>query len=220
MFSTLISIFVTNNKTVMAKHTLYFGNNEVVVATAPPSPDYTTIAVESSLAIPRAKLIKKVETNKFVAIITPDPDRTFSLLQEEFVRVNAAGGVVENDCGDLLMIELRGHWDLPKGHIEATESSAEAALREVEEETGIGATLCGTAPLATTWHAYDTYGRWELKRTEWWRMQSQGGELHPQASEGITRAVWCAKESLAERLKTSYATIIQVVETLGRETKN
>lgn len=213
-------IFVTNNKTVMAKHTLYFGNNEVVVATAPPSPDYTTIAVESSLAIPRAKLIKKVETNKFVAIITPDPDRTFSLLQEEFVRVNAAGGVVENDCGDLLMIELRGRWDLPKGHIEATESSAEAALREVEEETGIGATLCDTAPLATTWHAYDTYGRWELKRTEWWRMQSQGGELHPQASEGITRAEWCAKESLAERLKTSYATIIQVVETLGRETKN
>ena len=140
----------------MEKHTLYFGNNEVVVATAPPSPDYTTIAVESSLAIPRAKLIKKVETNKFVAIITPDPDRTFSLLQEEFVRVNAAGGVVENDCGDLLMIELRGRWDLPKGHIEATESSAEAALREVEEETGIGATLCGTAPLATTWHAYDT----------------------------------------------------------------
>ena len=220
MFSTLISIFVTNNKTVMAKHTLYFGNNEVVVATAPPSPDYTTIAVESSLAIPRAKLIKKVETNKFVAIITPDPDRTFSLLQEEFVRVNAAGGVVENDCGDLLMIELRGHWDLPKGHIEATESSAEAALREVEEETGIGATLCDSAPLATTWHAYDTYGRWELKRTEWWRMQSQGGELHPQASEGITRAEWCAKESLAERLKTSYATFIQVVETLGRETKN
>lgn len=213
-------IFVTNNKTVMAKHTLYFGNNEVVVATAPPSPDYTTIAVESSLAIPRAKLIKKVETNKFVAIITPDPDRTFSLLQEEFVRVNAAGGVVENDCGDLLMIELRGRWDLPKGHIEATESSAEAALREVEEETGIGATLCDTAPLATTWHAYDTYGRWELKRTEWWRMQSQGGELHPQASEGITRAEWCAKESLCERLKTSYATIIQVVETLGRETKN
>lgn len=220
MFSTLISIFVTNNKTVMAKHTLYFGNNEVVVATAPPSPDYTTIAVESSLAIPRAKLMKKVETNKFVAIITPDPDRTFSLLQEEFVRVNAAGGVVENDCGDLLMIELRGRWDLPKGHIEATESSAEAALREVEEETGICATICGTVPLATTWHAYDTYGRWELKRTEWWRMQSQGGELHPQASEGITRAEWCAKESLCERLKTSYATIIQVVETLGRETKN
>ncbi len=220
MFSTLISIFVTNNKTVMAKHTLYFGNNEVVVATAPPSPDYTTIAVESSLAIPRAKLIKKVETNKFVAIITPDPDRTFSLLQEEFVRVNAAGGVVENDCGDLLMIELRGRWDLPKGHIEAEESSSEAALREVEEETGIGATLCDTAPLATTWHAYDTYGRWELKRTEWWRMQSQGGELHPQASEGITRAEWCAKESLCERLKTSYATIIRVVETLGRETKN
>ena len=205
---------------VMAKHTLYFGNNEVVVATAPPSPNYTTIAVESSLAVSRAKLIKKVETNKFIAIITPDPDRTFALLEAEFLRVDAAGGVVENEQGDLLMIQLRGHWDLPKGHIESTESSSEAALREVEEETGIRAILCDSAPLATTWHAYDTYGSWELKRTDWWRMQSQGGELIAQDSEGITRVEWCAKESLEERLKTSYATIIQVVDALSRETKN
>ena len=186
------------------------------MATAPPSPDYTTIAVESSLAIPRAKLIKKVETNKFVAIITPDPDRTFSLLQEEFVRVNAAGGVVENDCGDLLMIELRGRWDLPKGHIEATESSAEAALREVEEETGIGATLCGTAPLATTWHAYDTYGRWELKRTRWWQMRATVGELRCQAEEGIAKAEWCNSEERSEKLKVSYPTIKMVVEALEK----
>ena len=205
---------------VMAKHTLYFGNNEVVVATTPPSPNYTTIAVESSLAISRAKLIKKVETNKFIAIITPDPDRTFALLEAEFLRVDAAGGVVENEQGDLLMIQLRGHWDLPKGHIEPTESSSEAALREVEEETGIRAMLCDSAPLAITWHAYDTYGSWELKRTDWWRMQSQGGELIAQDSEGITRVEWCAKESLEERLKTSYATIIQVVDALSRETKN
>ena len=205
---------------VMAKHTLYFGNNEVVVATTPPSPNYTTIAVESSLAISRAKLIKKVETNKFIAIITPDPDRTFALLEAEFLRVDAAGGVVENEQGDLLMIKLRGHWDLPKGHIEPTESSSEAALREVEEETGIRAMLCDSAPLAITWHAYDTYGSWELKRTDWWRMQSQGGELIAQDSEGITRVEWCAKESLEERLKTSYATIIQVVDALSRETKN
>lgn len=205
---------------VMAKHTLYFGNNEVVVATAPPSPNYTTIAVESSLAVSRAKLIKKVETNKFIAIITPDPDRTFALLEAEFLRVDAAGGVVENEQGDLLMIQLRGHWDLPKGHIEPTESSSEAALREVEEETGIRAMLCDSAPLAITWHAYDTYGSWELKRTDWWRMQSQGGELIAQDSEGITRVEWCAKESLEERLKTSYATIIQVVDALSRETKN
>ena len=205
---------------VMAKHTLYFGNNEVVVATTPPSPNYTTIAVESSLAVSRAKLIKKVETNKFIAIITPDPDRTFALLEAEFLRVDAAGGVVENEQGDLLMIQLRGHWDLPKGHIEPTESSSEAALREVEEETGIRAMLCDSAPLAITWHAYDTYGSWELKRTDWWRMQSQGGELIAQDSEGITRVEWCAKESLEERLKTSYATIIQVVDALSRETKN
>ncbi len=30
-----------------------------------------------------------------------------------------------------------GHWDLPKGHVEAGETEHETALRELEEETGI-----------------------------------------------------------------------------------
>ncbi len=30
-----------------------------------------------------------------------------------------------------------GHWDLPKGHVEAGESETQTALRELQEETGI-----------------------------------------------------------------------------------
>ncbi|MFP3871516.1 MAG: NUDIX domain-containing protein [Candidatus Natronoplasma sp.] len=37
----------------------------------------------------------------------------------------------------LLLHYPAGHWDFPKGHIEEGETTREAALRELEEETGI-----------------------------------------------------------------------------------
>lgn len=37
----------------------------------------------------------------------------------------------------LLLHYPNGHWDFPKGHVEKGEGNLEAALREVEEETGI-----------------------------------------------------------------------------------
>lgn len=51
----------------------------------------------------------------------------------------AAGGVVIDD-GQVLLVERpsRGEVRLPKGHIEPGETAAEAALREVQEETGVG----------------------------------------------------------------------------------
>lgn len=60
------------------------------------------------------------------------------------VRYAAAGGVVLDDAGRVLLIERnveRGGWPvhevrLPKGHIEPGEQPAEAAAREVCEETG------------------------------------------------------------------------------------
>ncbi len=38
----------------------------------------------------------------------------------------------------LLLHYPAGHWDFPKGHVEANESMKETALRELREETGIG----------------------------------------------------------------------------------
>ena len=71
--------------------------------------------------------------------------------------------------------------------------------------------------MAHTWHAYDTYGRWELKRTEWWAMTPVSGTLKPQSEEGIADVRWLAGEALAEALKMSYATIKLVVERYTRK---
>lgn len=198
----------------MKSYSIYFGDTEVVVVTESPSAQYVTMYVDASFAISRAKLVKKVETDKFIAIVTPNPDATFELIKSQFKVVLAAGGAVENEKEELLLIELRNRWDLPKGHIEAGESESVAALREVQEETGVEAEIVGNEPVAVTWHAYDTYGCWELKRTSWWRMRAVSEAVKPQHEEGIADVMWCAKEDVAERLKESYPTIKFVVEAL------
>jgi 8-oxo-dGTP diphosphatase len=52
--------------------------------------------------------------------------------------IRAAGGVVLRD-GHVLVVHRPGHddWSFPKGKLEADETWEEAALREVEEETGL-----------------------------------------------------------------------------------
>ena len=195
-------------------YTIYFGQSQLLFCSEQPSHEYAVVVADRDEDISRAKIVKKVETDKFVAVVSTDVVKTFERFASEFRWVEAAGGAVVDDAGRLLMIRLRERWDLPKGHIEAGESGSEAALREVAEETGIRAELVGEEPLAVTFHAYDTYGHWELKRTEWWQMQANGGTLQNQTEEGITEAVWAAANEREEMLKESYPTIKLVVEAL------
>ena len=196
-------------------YTIYFGASKLQIGSKTELADACIVhacAQEKNL---RAKIIKKVELSKSVALITDDPEATFAALCREFKVVRAAGGVVTNSKGQLLMIRLRNRWDLPKGHIELKEESHEAALREVIEETGIRANILDNKPLATTWHAYNIYGPWELKSTDWWRMQAtEDATPKPQNEEGITEVRWMDSEARAEALNESYETIKEVVRAL------
>lgn len=71
----------------------------------------------------------------------------------------SAGGVVvrrtpHGEGYELVAVQRARHddWSLPKGHIEEGESREEAALREVEEETGIRARI--VQPLAEITYFY------------------------------------------------------------------
>ncbi|MBO5901865.1 MAG: NUDIX domain-containing protein [Alistipes sp.] len=193
-------------------YTIFFGESELLITSDMPSERYDIVDAEAFSAFSQAKIVKIVENSKCVAVVTPSPKLTFEALKAEFKWVEAAGGVVTNVAGDLLMINLRGRWDLPKGHVESGESSRMAALREVEEETGIRAEVVDDEPLIYTYHTYNTYGAWELKRTTWWVMHSEGGKPKAQSEEGISSAEWCERASLHERLKTTYPTIKRLVE--------
>ena len=62
-----------------------------------------------------------------------------------------AGGVVARTVDgerEYLLVEARGsrgEWVLPKGHIESRETPEAAAVREVEEEAGVRATVVAPA---------------------------------------------------------------------------
>jgi 8-oxo-dGTP diphosphatase len=60
--------------------------------------------------------------------------------------VRAAGGIVVRD-GRILVVHRPRHedWSLPKGKLEAGESWEDAAVREVEEETGLRCEVEGEA---------------------------------------------------------------------------
>ena len=54
------------------------------------------------------------------------------------IKTESAGGVVVNKKGRVLVVNQRGtSWSLPKGHIDPGESKLQAAIREIEEESGI-----------------------------------------------------------------------------------
>jgi ADP-ribose pyrophosphatase YjhB (NUDIX family) len=198
-----------------ATYTIYFGASTLHISSEADSCSACNVyacAQEKNL---RAKIIKKVEFSKSVTLVSDNPEATFEALCREFKVVRAAGGVVTNERGELLMIRLRNRWDLPKGHIEEGEDSRTAALREVEEETKIKAEAIDNEPLATTWHAYNIYGPWELKSTDWWRMRtSEDNAPQPQNEEGITEVRWMKGEARAEALNDTYETIKEVVRAL------
>ena len=128
----------------------------------------------------------------------------------EFKEVEAAGGLVSNRRGDLLLINRNGLWDLPKGHREKGESISTTALREVAEETGIDK-LELRSLICVTDHCYLRDGIWHLKHTWWYDMYYDAPlDLSPQREEDIAKAAWIARSGVAAFVKNSYPSIAEV----------
>lgn len=116
----------------------------------------------------------------------------------KFLRViEAAGGIVRNEKGEILFIKRIGKWDLPKGKIEKNESLENAAVREVEEETGLSE-LNLEHFLNQTYHIYkERNGERVLKTTHWFSMEYTGTKQPvPQTEEGITEVSWKNKNNI------------------------
>lgn len=124
--------------------------------------------------------------------------------------VRAAGGIVTAPDGTMLLIQRNGRWDLPKGKVEPGETLLQAALREVEEETGIqvesNATASKNIPIKT-YHIFNLYGGWHLKQTSWFPMTAEKQTGTPQQEEGITAIEWVAPDEWHRRLSSSYGTL-------------
>jgi 8-oxo-dGTP diphosphatase len=93
--------------------------------------------------------------------------------------IRAAGGIVHRDGPDgaeVLVVHRPKYedWSLPKGKVDPGETLEQAALREVEEETGVRAKL---GPHVGSNEYRDRHGR--SKRVDWYLMEPIDGEFTP-----------------------------------------
>ncbi len=130
----------------------------------------------------------------------------------------SAGGVVfrraDRQFRFLLIRDPYGNWGLPKGHIEDGETSEEAALREVSEETGLGV-LEVRAQLPTIDWYFREQSRLIHKFCHFFLFESVEGQPVPQADEGISQCVWC---SYRRAMRTvTYDNARDVLRAAGRQ---
>ncbi len=138
-------------------------------------------------------------------VMIPD-EPAWERFAKDFTLIHAAGGIVSDEKDDILMIYRLQCWDFPKGKVEAGEEWPEAALREVQEETGLhDITLAGTLP--NTYHTYVLRGTPILKITHWYDMHAPQQSLVPQTEEDISQAVWVPKADVAGNLEQSYESL-------------
>lgn len=129
----------------------------------------------------------------------------------------SAGGAVLTLRGDgphLIMIATRGgtRWGLPKGAAHAGETAAEAAVREVQEETGVRAEV--VRPLETIEYFFRAGGSLIHKYVEFFLMLYREGELVPQLTE-VDDVAWFP---LAEALqRSSFPSERKMLEALAAE---
>lgn len=193
--------------------TIYFADKILLFSSHPVGEPYYEIPLEAGATLSQAKILNFLETFNFAAVVTPEPERCFAAFAAAFRHVEAAGGVVVDDCGRPLMIYRNGRWDLPKGHWEQGETIEACALREVREETGVAASI--RRHLCDTLHCYPMHGEWEMKRTHWFEMTAAADAvLHPQTEEGIDRVCWCSPAEVDLHLQQTFPTIRRVFSEL------
>jgi 8-oxo-dGTP diphosphatase len=110
--------------------------------------------------------------------------------------VKAAGGVVVGADGRVVVIHRPRYddWSLPKGKLEPGETWEQAALREVQEETGLRCELHEELPPE---EYLDNRGR--PKTVRWWRMTPiEDHGFTP--SEEVDERRWMTPEEAAATL--------------------
>ena len=118
------------------------------------------------------------------------------------LREFSAGGVVIDDRGQFLLIRARdlrnrAVWTLPKGTLTPGETSEQAALREVREETGYRCQVVRELEAVTYWFQRD--GRRIKKTVSWFLMrplEKVGNHDHE-----VDEVAWAGREDALQRLR-------------------
>jgi 8-oxo-dGTP pyrophosphatase MutT (NUDIX family) len=158
-------------------------------------------------------LSQKFEESASFQVLSKDPKTTMYSFFKAFKFIQTAGALVQKTNEDAyLWIHRFDHLDLPKGKIEKGEGIIEAAIREVQEETGLNGSFECLATLTSTFHVYTFKDRSVFKQNHWFHLQYQGSlDLKPQTEEGIDAVFWFAQTEWENRLNETYPGIAELL---------
>ena len=175
---------------------------------------------ESLLAKHIKPLMEAASLEEPLHITSVDPHDTFLRLFDGYLKIPAAGGLVRNEQGEVLLIKRHGMWDIPKGKIDLGETKEVACVREIEEECGIHGPVISSY-LTETFHTMRFKGKKALKHSYWYILDYTGNEeLIPAAEEGITKVKWKSLDFLLSIKGKTYGSINDVIDCYALHLEN
>lgn len=156
-------------------------------------------------------MLEKTKRLSSIIVYHKDVEKLHADFESLFKILEAGGGVVANEQAEILTMFRRGSWDLPKGKIDKGETKEAAAIREVQEETGLQVVELGDFLLETN-HTYKSRkGKRIIKRTYWYKMTTKELDLKPETEEDIELCEWMTVDAFLEK-KPLYNTIREVMK--------
>jgi 8-oxo-dGTP pyrophosphatase MutT (NUDIX family) len=123
----------------------------------------------------------------------------------------SAGGVVYRVVDQtplyLLIRDSYRNWGFPKGHLECDEAACDAAVREVQEETGLPEVTLRAEIDTIDWF-FRFRGKLVHKICHFFLMQTECSDTLPQREEGITACRWATFEEARSLLAYENARVV------------
>ena len=191
---------------------VFFNDNFLIIATRDEKVNSKTL-VELEIHKQMVKWVDDVDAEKVkynAIFFTNNINTTWKKFCSHLKIIEAAGGLVHDDKSQYLCIFRRGKWDLPKGKLDKGETPVKAALREVQEETGVQEIGLENF-LINTYHIFRLKGKLVLKITYWYLIKNLGSnKLVPQTSEDIEKALWLEPSKIKELTSNMFGSVKDV----------
>ena len=159
-------------------------------------------------------LLSELEQPEYYAgvLLHKDINKSLAEFKSHLQVIVAAGGLVQTNNNEFLLIFRKGKWDLPKGKLDEGEDLEACALREIEEETGATG-LKIDKPLHITYHTYYEKDKHILKESHWYLVNApKKSALKPQTEEDIEKCEWVSADKLSRYMSNMHASIIDVIQ--------